>query len=171
MPEIKEASVETLAPSQAADLCQLADLEACWENLRKTPSLATDVSDTREDLHGRQRAYEVFRGKLAAYNQLYKPAHVPELLLNTPTRLGVWCRRMRDLYLLVETDARVRAPAYLLEKAYRWADRVSLRMNRERVNRSAPPASVQAAIQELEAVARWCDELAKAAEPISAQAG
>ena len=60
MPEIKEVSVETLAPSQAADLCQLADLEACWENLRKTPSLATDVSDTREDLHGRQRATKFF---------------------------------------------------------------------------------------------------------------
>jgi hypothetical protein len=78
---------------------------------------------------------------------------------------------MRDLYLLVENDARVRAPAYLLEKAYRWADRVSLRMNRDRVVRTAPPASVQAAIQELEAVSRWCDELAKAAEPLSAQAG
>lgn len=159
MTETKEASVETLAPAQAADLCQLADLEACWENLRRTPSLASEISDSREDLHGRQRAYEIFRGKLAAYNQLYKPAHVPELLLNTPSRLSVWCRRMRDLYVLVEHDARVHAPVHLLEKAYRWADRVSIRMNKERITRSAPPANVQAAIQELEAVSRWCDEL------------
>jgi hypothetical protein len=166
MAEIKEACVDTLAPSQAADLCQLADLEAGWENLRKTPSLATDVSDTREDLHGRQRAYEVFRGKLATYNQLYKPAHVPELLLNTPSRLGVWCRRMRDLYLLVEHDPRVRAPIYLLEKAYRWADRVSIRMNKEKVTHSAPPATIQAAIQELEAVSQWCDDLSRVASPV-----
>ena len=78
---------------------------------------------------------------------------------------------MRDLYLQVENDARVRAPAYLLEKAYRWADRVSLRMNRERVARSAAPASVRAAIQELEAVSRWCDELAKVTETVSARPG
>ncbi len=161
MPELKDACVETLAPAQAADLCLLADLEACWENLRKTPSLVTDVSDSREDLHGRQRAYEVFRGRLAAYNQLYKPAHVPELLLNTPSRLGIWCRRMRDLYLQVQHDSRVHAPVYLLEKAYRWADRVSIRMNRERISRSPAPSSVQVAIQELEAVSQWCDALAK----------
>lgn len=161
MTETKDASVETLTPSQAADLCQLADLEAGWENLRKTPSLATDVSDSREDLHGRQRAYEIFRAKLAAYNQVYKPAHVPELLLNTPSRLSVWCRRMRDLYQLVEQNPRVHAPVHLLEKAYRWADRVSSRMNKEKVARVAPPASVQAAIQELEAVGKWCDDLTR----------
>lgn len=166
MAEIKDACVENLSPSQAADLCQLADLEAGWENMRKTPSLVSDSSDTKENLHGRQRAYEVFRARLAAYNQLYKPAHVPELLLNTPSRLSVWCRRMRDLYLLVEHNPRVHAPVHLLEKAYRWADRVSSRMNKEKVARSAPPITIQVAIQELEAVSKWCDDLNRVAAPV-----
>ena len=37
MPEVKEASVRTLDPAQATELSLLVDLEARWENLRKTP--------------------------------------------------------------------------------------------------------------------------------------
>ena len=161
MLEMKEAAVSTLHPAQAADLSLLVDLEARWENLHKTPR--PEAGAAALDLQGRQKAYEVFRVKLMAYNDRNTPAHVPELLLNTPIRLGTWCRKMRDLYIQVERDQRAHCPVHLLEKAYRWADRVGVRLNRNLFSRSAPPATVAEAIQKLDELARWCDELEQAA--------
>jgi len=157
MPEMRAAAVVATSPEQAMDLSLLVDLEARWENLRKTPSLAGGHGT--QDLQGRQRAYESYRAKLVAYNKRYAPAHVPELLLNTPSRLGAWCRAMRDLYLQVEQDPRGHCPAHLLEKAYRRADRVGARLNKEPVRRSPPPGTIRAAVLELEALGRWCEDL------------
>ena len=165
MPEMKEASVRTLVPAQATELARLVDLEARWENLRKTPFQASEASDSTQDLHRKQKAYDAFRGQLVAYNKLYTPAHVPELLLNTPSRLGIWCRRMRDLYLIVENDPQAHYPVNLLEKAYRWADHVGIRMNKDRLSRSTTPSTIQAAIQDLEALGQWCDDLGRVAPP------
>jgi hypothetical protein len=116
-----------------------------------------------QDLQGKQKAYEAFHYKLVAYNEQYTPAHVPELLLNTPSRLGRWCRAMRDLYLQVEHDPRGHCPGHLLEKAYRWADRVAVLMNKGCISRSTPPGTIRAAIRDLEALGQWCDDLARAA--------
>jgi hypothetical protein len=88
---------------------------------------------------------------------------VPELLLNTPSRLAIWCRAMRELYLQVEHDPQTRCPVHLMEKAYRWAERMCGRMNKDCVSRSAPPSTVQAAIEDLGAMAQWCDALAAVA--------
>ncbi len=159
MPEMRVTPDGNLDPAQAADLALLADLEARWENLRDTPTRAPEVPSATRELHGKQKAYEDFRTRLATYNKRYTPAHVPELLLNTPARLGSWCRRMRDLYLRVEHDPRGHCPAHLLEKAYRWADLVAARANKDRVGRSPPPGTIQAAIRDLEDVARWCEGL------------
>ncbi len=71
---------------------------------------------------------------------------------------------MRDLYLRVEHDPR-HCPLHLLEKAYRWADRVGVRMNKVYVSRSTPPSTIEAAIRDLEALGQWCDDLAKVAPP------
>ena len=163
MPEMTEASALNLDPTQAAQLSLLVDLEARWENLRNLPSPATKVGSSTQELQGRQKAYEAFHGTLVAYNKRFTPAHVPELLLNTASRLGAWCRRMRDLYRCVEHDPRGHCPVHLLEKAYRWADQVGLRMNKDRVSRSAPPGTLRAAIGELEALVQWCDDLASSA--------
>ncbi len=163
MPEMKEASVRTRDPAQASELALLVDLEARWENLRKIPSQAAEAGATMQDLHVKQKAYDAFRARLVAYNKQYTPAHVPELLLNTPFRLGIWCRTMRDLYLLVEQDSQGHCPVYLLEKAYRWADHVGTRMNKDRVNRSTRPSNIQAVIRDLEALGQWCDDLGKVA--------
>src|SRR5229473_4889150 len=141
MLEMKEASVANIDLAQAAELSLLVDLEARWENLRKTPSRAPEVAFSRQDLQGKQKAYEAFHAKLVAYNKQYTPAHVSELLLNTSSRLGTWCRMMRDLYLQVEHDPQGHCPVYLLEKAYRWADQVSIRLNKDRVSRSTPLGS------------------------------
>ena len=116
-------------------------------------------------LQSKQKAYEAFHTKLVAYNNRYTPPHVPELLLNTPSRLGIWCRTMRDLYLKVEHDPQGHCPVHLLEKAYGWADSVSTRMNKHRVSRSTSPGTIRAAIQDLEALGPWCDDLAKVAVP------
>jgi hypothetical protein len=110
-------------------------------------------------LQGKQKAYEAFRGKLAAYNKRYKPEHRPEVLLNTPSRLGVWCRTMRDLYRRVEHHPRGHCPVHLLEKAYRWADRVGALTNKAPVSRSGPPGTIEAAIRDLEVLGQWCDGL------------
>ena len=95
MVEMRETSAGTLDPAQATELSLLVDLEARWENLRKTPSPDPEVVAATQDLKAKQKAYEAFRAKLVAYNKQYSPAHVPELLLNTPARLGIWCRKMR----------------------------------------------------------------------------
>ena len=92
MPEPTETPAGTLEPAQAAELALLVELEARWENLRKPPSPTPEVPYSTQELHGRQKTYEAFRARLAAYNQRYRPAHIPELLLNTPARLGLWCR-------------------------------------------------------------------------------
>ena len=88
---------------------------------------------------------------------------VPELLLNNPSRLGAWCRRMRDLYRQVEHDPKGHRPAHLLEKAYRCANRIAVRLNKDLISRSPPPATIGAAIRDLEALATWCDDLEGAA--------
>ena len=160
MSEMRETSVGNLDPAQATELALLVDLEARWENLRQTPSRDPEVVPTTQDLHGKQKAYEAFRAKLAAYNNRYTPAHLPELLLNTPSRLGIWCRTMRDLYLQVEQDPNAHCPVHLVEKAYRWADRVGVRMNKNRNSRLTPPDTIRAAIRDLEALSQWCENLA-----------
>ena len=70
---------------------------------------------------------------------------------------------MRDLYLIVENDPQAHCPVNLLEKAYRWADHVGIRMNKERLGRSTTPSTMRAAIQDLEALGQWCEDLGKVA--------
>jgi hypothetical protein len=165
MPETREASVEKLQPGQAIALCKLVEMEACWENLRRTPSSDPTVTATKSDLLARQKAYDVFRARLVAYNKECRPQHVPELLLNNPSRLGTWCRRMRDLFLLVQHDAECQCPVSLVEKAYWCADRISLRLNEPCVRRSTTQTTMEGAILALEALSRWCDALASVAVP------
>jgi hypothetical protein len=161
----KESAVaRNLDPAQAIELSLLVDIEACWENMRKIPGgVDSEVGTTMRRLHGRQNAYEAFRAKLAAYNSRHTPLHVPELLLNNPSRLGIWCRKMRDLYLQLEHDTQAHCPEHLLEKAYRMADRIGVRLNREPIRRATPPSTIRDAIRELEKVGRWCDDPADVA--------
>jgi hypothetical protein len=160
MPEMREAAMRNLDGAQATELSLLVELEARWENLRKAPPRAPEAGSVTHTLLGVQKAYDAFHSKLVAYNKRYTPAHVPELLLNTPARLAMWCRAMRALYLRVEHDPQIQSPpVHLLEKAYRWAERMSVRLNKGPVSRPAPPGSIPAAIRDLEALGQWCDEL------------
>ena len=115
-------------PAQARELSLLLELEACWENLRKTPERPQGAASNTQDLAAIQKAYDAFRRNLTAYNRRYAPAHASERLLNTPPRLAAWCRAMQQVYVRVRDDHQAQCPVQLLEKTYRWADRVSLRL-------------------------------------------
>jgi hypothetical protein len=166
MPETTESTLRTLPAAQAKELSLLVELEAQWENMRKPPSRPQHAGSVTQNLQGVQKAYDAFHSKLVAYNKRHTPAHVPELLLNTPSRLAIWCRAMRELYLQVEDDPQTRCPVQLVEKAYRCAERMSGRMNKECVSRPAAPSTVRAAIENLQALAQWCDALAAVAATV-----
>jgi hypothetical protein len=156
MPEDAYAPAGFLDPGQAAELSLLVDLEARWENLRK---MAPGYS--LQDLQARQKAYDAFHARLVAYNRRYTPAHVPELLLNTPLRLALWCRKMRDLYRQVEQLPQGHGPVHLLDKAYRCADHIATRLQTDPASRPAAlPGTSHATAGALEALAEWCDSLA-----------
>ena len=160
MSEIGEAVARKLDPAQATQLSLLVDLEAGWENMRKAPADDAGADAFLPNLQAKQKAYEAFRVKLVAYNGLYRPAHTPELLLNTPSRLAKWCRKMTALYLrLAELDSQAPCPKHLLEKAYRWADLIGARRQRALVSRAAQPVTIRDAVGDLEAVVRWCESL------------
>jgi hypothetical protein len=61
--------------------------------------------------------------------------------------------------MAVENDPRVRCPVQLLHKAHRWAERMSLRLNKPRVGCPTPPDTIRTAIEGLAALGEWCDDL------------
>jgi hypothetical protein len=150
-------------PARAVELAQILELEASWEILRAATPRPGEAKPTVQDLQVKQRAYEVFRAKLAAYAKKYGAVHVPEALLNSPAKLGEWSRAVAALYRQVEADPRAAYPTHLMEKAFRWADRVADRTNQGRPGRPTPPAAVGAAVAALDALARWCDSLVRVA--------
>lgn len=162
MADMKILPSGNLDPVQAAELAVVVDLEARWENMRTTPQIH-DAPPTIQNLQGKQKAYEAFRAKLTAYNKRYQPAHVPEMLLNTSIRLGLWCRAMRKLYARLEHESQAQSPVHVLEKAYRWADVVAGKEKRVRMARSAAPESISAAIRDLDALALWCEDMVRMA--------
>ncbi len=151
--------IRNLSAAQARELSLLVELEAGWENLRVYPPIAQEPAATVKELHQKQKAYEAFHAKLVAYNKGFRPAHVPELLLNTADRLGAWCRRMMDLHRAVQHDSQAYYPVHLIEKAYRWADRLSDKRKVERIIRPTLCRDTPAAIRELENLAQWCESL------------
>ena len=159
MPELRHVAKEEIGAAQAGELAVLLNLEARWENLRADRSGTPRVTSVTPDLQAMQRAYDAFRAQLRAYQVRFSPTHATELLLNTPARLGSWCRQVRDLNVRADLSAQVHSPVHLLEKAYRWADRLAGKRRKERVSRATPPSTVEAVFQDLEAVAAWCDAL------------
>jgi hypothetical protein len=99
MPEMRLVAEEEINAAQAAALAVLLDLEACWENLRAARSGTPHIPSATLDLQAMQRAYAAFRTQLRIYQARFSPTHATELLLNTPARLGTWCRQVRDLHL------------------------------------------------------------------------
>lgn len=148
-----------LSSAQANELSLLVDLEARWENLRISQPITPGKTYTLKELHQKQKAYEAFFAKLAAYNKAYRPPHAAEQLLNSAPRLGSWCWKMRDLFSQVQNDPQAQCPTNVLEKAYRWADRLADRLKKDQVVRATLSTDIPGAIRELEALAQWCDSL------------
>lgn len=162
MPEMREAASEgNLDLTQAMHLALLLEVEARYENLRSAGSVPPGGPSTTQDLHRKQKAYEDFQATLRRYNEQYTPAHVPEVMLNKPDRLGKWCRRIRRVYLRVAQDPQTHYPVHLLEKAYRCADRLAAKLGKDPVCHTTSLSTIGTALQDLDALAQWCDDLAR----------
>lgn len=149
---------ETVPPSRTVDLAMLVELEASWENLRPDRAGATNRQASLHELLNRQKAYELFRAKQLAFNEMHKPAYVCDSLRLTPARLAAWLRSMRDLFRQVAHHPQVPCPVHLLKKAYWCADGLAEKTAKSRFSRSTPPETVSAAVAELQALAEWCDD-------------
>lgn len=158
---MSERTAEQLAPAQAAELAAVIDAQARWENMRCDPPHAGDNSSAA--LQGRQKAYDAFRTRLAAYTAKYRAAQVPEPTLNTPERVAVWCRAVRAVLLRAEPAAGAH-PAHVVAKAYRLAERIAARMGNAAPGRAAPADEMAGAVRALDAVIAWCDVLAVPAQ-------
>lgn len=162
MTETNDILPEAFDPAQEVALFQLVELEARWENLRPNASQPARLL-SKDQLQARQKSYELFHARLIAYNRRYKPAHAAEVLLNTPIRLSRWCRAMLTLCERVEHDSKLRPPVYLVEKAYRNAARVAVRVTSAAPAVPAAPATFAEAMRGLQEVAQWCESVASAA--------
>src|SRR5262249_22882898 len=141
---------------QAVDLAQVVELEARWENL---PHAATPRGGALcvGGLHDKQNAYAAYSARLIADNGRYTAGHFAKPASGTAPRLAAWLQAMRGLFSRVEHDPRCACPVHLVEKAYRWADRVALLLKKDPVQRVPPPGTTRAAIEELEKLLRWCE--------------
>ena len=159
MDAVATAAATCRPPTQVTELAQLVELEARWENMRQGCTPARSTQSAPQALVKVQRAYDAFHETLVRYNKRHVPAHVPELLLNTPLRLATWCLAMRNLYAQLEHDRQVHSPIHLVEKAYCAADRISVRLGTDAISRSPAPGTVQAALDNLQILANWCEQL------------
>jgi hypothetical protein len=154
-------SFTAMPAQQAVALISLLDLEARWENLPRS-EVRDDASATAKGLRAKQSAYDAYHTRLVAYNRQYRPAHDGESAVNSPARLGTWCRKVRDLLDQLDQDAA--GPIHLLEKAYRSAEHIAERLKRQAVGRTRP-TNTQTAARDLAALADWCDGLTNVIPP------
>ncbi len=159
MSQMSENVAEKLDPTQAAELVRVIDLQAKWENMRGAPTgVGGNSGFSTPDLQGRQKAYEAFRVKLAAYTARYRAAHVPEVTLNTPERVGMWCRAVRAVFRRAGAEF-AEYPAHTVAKAHRLADRIAVRLSKEPAERDASATGLATAIRNLDSIIQWCDHL------------
>ena len=65
---------------------------------------------------------------------------MPELTLNTPDRVGAWCRAVRAVFRRAEpVGVGSDRPTHAVEKAYRLADRIAARLKTSPLGRESPP--------------------------------
>ena len=159
MSQMSENVAEKLEPAQAAELVRVIDLQARWENMRGNPTSAGgNAGFSTPDLQGRQKAYEAFRVKLAAYTARYRASHVPEVTLNTPERVGMWCRAIRAVFRRAAQEF-TEYPGHTVMKAHRLADRIAARLGDEPASRETTVEGIAAAIRNMDAIISWCDRL------------
>jgi hypothetical protein len=148
MPRFTEHDAETLSPEQATALARVLDVQARWDGL------LVDMGHEACDLHARQKANDAFQAALHGYAAKYRGAEIPEPTHAVPDRLALWCRVLRVVFGKAGGDA----PAQVMGKVYRLADRVAARMSKEPIVRG-PAEDLPAAVRELGVVIAWCDAM------------
>ena len=156
---MSETLAEKLDPVQAVELARVLELQAKWENMRETQAGGTATFSTL-DLQERQRAYDGFRTRLAAYTARYRTVQIPETTLNGPERVGVWCRTVRAVLRRAESEAKTDSVSHIITKAYRLVNRIAARLKLDPVERGTTADGIASAIRSLDVVIGWCDDLA-----------
>jgi len=163
---LTELAAAELSPEQAADLARVLDLQSGWENQRNDPAGDAHGPGLRE----RQRRYDAYRAAFAGYVARHRAIDLPELNLSTPERVAGWCRVVREVCRRAGPDAD--APAQVVGKAHRLADRIAARLKVAAADRDGPAEGMAGVIARLDAVVAWCDGLsgvrASRAEPVPA---
>ncbi|MBA4189856.1 MAG: hypothetical protein C0467_17880 [Planctomycetaceae bacterium] len=158
MSQMSENTAEKLDQTQAAELVRVIDLQARWENMRGNPATGGGSGFSTPDLQGRQKAYEAFRVRLAAYTTRYRASHVPEVTLNTPERVGMWCRAVRAVFRRAGQEF-TEYPTHTVAKAHRLADRIATRLGRPPAEREESSPGLAGAIRNLDAIVSWCEQM------------
>lgn len=159
MTQMKESDAVRLTPARAAELTQVLDLQAQWENLR-----SQDIGSTAQ-LQSLQKAFEAYRGCQAAYTARNPSEPVPEMSPTRPARLGIWCRTVRAV--MRRTPEGSECPIHVVTKVNRLADQIAERTKTDPAGRESP-TDMRTAILQLDTVIAWCDGLETAARPSQA---
>lgn len=165
MSQLSETAVANLDAAQAVELLRVLELQAFWENLKENAP-AKDVPTAQ--LKDRQKAYEAYRSRLAAYTAKFRTFPLPELTQNSPKWVAQWFRIVRAVVRAAADGANAELPTNLVAKANRLGLRVAERLKRPPLPLPAAPATFAAAAEQLETLIAWGEAPAAApAEPQS----
>jgi hypothetical protein len=156
--QLTETLAEKMDPAQAVELARLFELHAKWENMRETPAGAATGFSTL-DLQERQRAYDSFRTRQAAYTARFRAAPLSEVSLNGPERVGDWARTVRAVLRRAEIEAKDESFPHVVAKAYRLVERVAGRIKVEALARGATGEGINGAVRNLNAAIQWCEDV------------
>ena len=158
------ATAGRMNPAQAAELVRVLDLQARWENLRTDHGRGA-AADTHVALRERQQAFDAYRAGQLAYIGRYKTDPLPDVPRHAPDRVAAWCRIVSAVLRRAEPEAGVGYPAHVVARAFGLAGRIAERMNTDPPGWATSADTVTAAVDMLDAVARWCDGLSAAPPP------
>lgn len=165
MSQLSENAVVNLEASQAVELLRVLELQAFWENLKEnTPTKDVPTGQLKD----RQKAYEAYRSRLAAYTTKYRSFPLPELSQNSPKWVSQWFRVVRAVVRAAVDGPNVELPTHLVTKAHRLGLRVAERLKRTPLANASSPATLPAAVEQLEALIAW-SEATNAPAPTEAQ--
>ena len=151
MSQLSENAVAHLDAAQAVELVRVMELQAVWENLRETVG-QKDLPTSH--LKDRQKSYEAYRSRLAAYTTKFRTFPLPELTQNSPKWVAQWFRVVKAILQRTTEATGHELPVQLVAKAHRLAGRIATRLKVELEPASAPP-TMAAALAQLDALIAW----------------
>ncbi|QEL17938.1 hypothetical protein [Limnoglobus roseus] len=149
MSQLSENAIAHLDAAQAQELVRVMELQAFWENLRETVG-QKDLPTSH--LKDRQKSYEAYRSRLAAYTTKYRTFPLPELTQNSPKWVAQWFRVVKAILQRTNQVAGNELPVHLMLKAHRLADRIAVRLKKSPLEAFTPPTTWEAAVLQLDAL-------------------